>query len=266
MIIVPVVVLAFVLGLVGVDVFAGNSTVTSPSGTATSSAGRQLLRSALAAANRVNSFHYLSNSSLTGSGGGTQKVIGDAGPDSGKQVITAGDQKFTVLVVGQACYIRGNAAALVVNLGLTSALAAAHANQWISLARTDGPYASVYAAVTAHSALSDNISVVPRDQSTPTRRDGRLVQTVTGAIAPVPGQTGTPKGTATLTVRASTPHLPVRYTEQGTLSGQTSVSTLSFSRWGEALHITAPTGAVAFASIGAGSGTTPTTPSGTVLT
>jgi hypothetical protein len=269
-VIVVILVLALAAGG-GVAVFSGSSTPTTPSNPSTpgSPAARQLLRSALQAAGRVNSFHYVSLSSLSGPQGGAQKTVGDAGPDSGRQVITAGGQKFTVEVIGTACYLKGNAAALTGNLGFSAPLAAAHAGQWISLAPTDGPYATVYAAVTAHSAIVDNITVIPHDELATTTVAGRRVQTVTGPIAPVTiaGQsTPTPKGTATLAVRAAAPHLPVRYTERGTLNRQQSSSSVSFTGWGEAVHITAPTGAVPYASIGAGSGTVPTSPSGPILT
>jgi hypothetical protein len=205
---------------------------------------------------------------VSGTQASSQRTVGDAGPSSGKQVITVGNQRFTVLVVGTACFLEGNSAALVANLGLSSSVAAARAGQWISLAPTDGPYASVYAAVTAHSAITDNITVVPDDQLPPTKLNGRRVRTVTGTIAPVTigGQTIAPKGTASLSVRAASPHLPVRYTQRGTLGRSVTVSAVSFSHWGEPVSIAAPAGAVPYASLGAGSGSVPPTPGGTVLT
>ena len=267
-VVVPVVVIAFVAGVVGVAIFGGsNSTVSSGTSKVSPSASR-LLRSSLASARKVDSFHYVSSSTLGGAQGGTQKTVGDAGPDQGKQVISAGNQRFTVLVVGRACYLKGNAAALVANLGLTSTTATAYAGQWISLAQSDGPYASVYAAVTAGSALADNITVVPTGQLPPTKVAGRRVETVTGSIAPIRigGQLEAPKGTATLAVRVTTPHLPVRYTERGTLNREPTTTTVTFDHWGETVDVTAPAHAVSYASLGAGSGTTPTTPGGPVLT
>ena len=271
--VVTVVVIALVVALVlagaGTAVFVGgsNNTVTN-SKTATSPAARQLLQSSLAAAHRVNAFHYVATSSLTGSQGFTQKTIGDAGPSSGRQDITVAGQKFTVLVIGKACYLKGNAAALSSNLGLSSASATAHAGQWISLAPSDGPYASVYAAVTAASALTDNITIKPQGQLPATRVDGRRVQIVSGAIAPITigGQTEAPKGTATLAVRASSPHLPVRYTERGTEDHQKSRSTVTFTAGGRPSLSRPRPMPVTYASLGVGSGSVPTTPSGTVLT
>jgi hypothetical protein len=272
------IVLALVAAGAGVAVFSGSSpSPTRPSSaskTAISPAARRLLQASLAAAHRINSFHYIATSTLTGPQTSSQRTVGDAGPDSGRQIITEGTQKFEVLVVGSACFFKGNAIALTDNLGLSSSQAATEAGQWISLATTDAPYATVYAAVTAPSALADNITVVPQAVAT-TTVDGHRVQTVSGAIAPVKiaGQPVAPKGTAALAVRATAPHLPVRYRERSTQvsSGRghrlgVSISTVTFSRWGQSLSITAPTGAVAYATLGVGSGSVPTTPNGTILT
>jgi hypothetical protein len=263
------VVVAIAAASVGVVLSGGPGTTVSSLPPATASPGvSQLLRTSVAAARSAGSFHYVATSKVTGSQGYSQKTVGDAGADSGRQDITVGTQKFTVLVVGTACYLEGNASALEANLGLSSTAASAHAGQWISLARTDAPYASVYAAVTAPSALTDNITITPTSQLPTTRLDGRRVQTITGTIASIKigGQTIAPKGTATLAVRTATPHLPVRYAERGTQGRQKSVSSVTFSRWGEAVTITAPSGAVPYASLGAGTGTVPSSPSGTVLT
>jgi hypothetical protein len=271
-VIVVIVVVALVGAGIGVALGGGsNGTSTTTSSTPNAAAAgpaRQLLRSALAAAGGINDFHYVASSTVSGGNGYSQKTVGDAGPSSGKQVITIGAQRFTVIVVGTACYLKGNASALVANLGLSSAQAAAHAGQWISLAKTDAPYASVYAAVTAPSAIADNITITATSVLAPTTVDGRQVQTVTGSIAPtrIAGQTIAPKGTASLAVRARSPHLPVRYVEAGTENHQKSVSTVTFSRWGEAVAVTAPTNAVAYSSLGVGSGSITTTPGGTVVT
>jgi len=41
---------------------------------------------------------------------------------------------------------------------------------------------------------------------------------------------------------------PVRYTENGTVTAST-VSSFPFSHWGKAVHVTAPSGAVPYASL-----------------
>jgi hypothetical protein len=268
-VVIAIVVAALVAAITGLVVSGGSTTTAPPPpSTPVSPAARQLLQSALAAAHQVNSFHYVATSSSTGPNGATQRTVGVAGPDSGQQDITSGSQKFTVLVVGTACFLKGNAAALTANLGVSATVASAHAGQWISLAPTDAPYASVYAAVTARSALADNVTIVPEHQLAPSKIAGRRVVTISGSITKVTiaGQTIALKGTATLAVRSAAPHLPVRFRESGTEAGQRSVSTFTFSRWGAPVNLTAPTGAVPFASLPVGSGTVPSNPSGTVLT
>jgi hypothetical protein len=67
-------------------------------------------------------------------------------------------------------------------------------------------------------------------------------------------------------VRFGAPHLPVRYTQHNTQTGGQGTSRVTFSRWGEPVTVTAPTGAVAYSTLGGASGVVPTTPNGTVLT
>ena len=226
-----------------------------------SPAARSLLHSSLRAAERKGSFHYVSRFT---SQGATQTTVGDAGRSSGRQVITIGPHTFTVLVVGSACYFRGDARELVDQLGLPTATATAQDGQWIFLSPGDAPYQSVYAAVTAHSALADNIAFVPHRPLDPTTLSGRRVLGIAGPMTNVSvnGQTQKAKGSATFYVAASD-HVPVRYSEQGKLDNQQSAFTMTFSKWGEPVTVTAPQGAVSFASLGStGPGPSVTSPQG----
>ncbi|HUC35690.1 MAG TPA: hypothetical protein VMR97_01050 [Acidimicrobiales bacterium] len=267
-IVVTVVAVVLVVGLLaggGVALFGGHSSPSSTpasgpvSSAPVSPAARSVLRRAISAARAAGSFHYVSRSTGTS---GDSTTVGDAGADSGKQVITSNDKNgassFTVLVVGTACYFQGDALAMQENLGVTAAIAQAHANQWISLSPSDQPYGSVYAAVNTGQALTDNITLEPQHLSSSTG-GGRKLQKVTGAITPVTiaGQTDALKGTASLEVSAAT-HLPVSYSERGTSSGQTNSFTIAFSDFGQPVSEAAPQGAVSFASIaGSGSSTSP---------
>ncbi len=246
--------------LVGVGV---SLIVTSgPGPNTTSSAAKHLTNLALKAMIDAGSFHYVSRFI---SGGMTQTTVGDAGSSSGTQAITIGSDTFTVLVSGSACYFKGDERQMVEQLGLPVAIASAHAGQWISLAPGDVPYQSVYVAVKTRSALYSNIAFAPHREAGTSTKAGYRVVAITGPMVNqiVGGQTQKAKGTATLYVTASHPHLPVQYTESGTITadGQSAKSTLviTFSRWGEAVTVSAPPGAVSYASLGAGNGTTPTT-------
>jgi hypothetical protein len=229
----------------------GNETVSSQ-------AAKRLVSSALRSTRAGGSFHYVSRVT---SPGPTQTIVGDAGSSSGKQVITIGPDTFTVLVVGTACYFQGGERELVEQLGLPVPIATTYAGQWISLAPNDAPYQSVYVAVTTDSALTNDVAFAPRQESGVSRRSGYRVIGVTGPITNVPGdgQTQPTKGTASLYVTWSSPHLPVEYTENGKIGRVTNKLDMTFSKWGEVVAESAPQTAVGYASLNSGNATTPTT-------
>jgi hypothetical protein len=256
-----VVAVALVAGLLAA-VFGGSGVNPSSSSSASAPvlpAARAVLDRAIAKAEAAPGFHYVSVSNQTGQDSTT---VGDAGTNSGKQEITtddaSGSASFTVLVIGSACYFQGDALAMTEQLGEDASVAQAYAGQWISLVPSDSPYASVYAAVTTHDALSDNITFKPQHLASATV-DGQNVQEVSGATTPVTvaGVTQKIKGTATLEVSAAT-HLPVRYRQSGTFQQQGQTVSLSismtFSDFGENVSETAPSGATAFSSLGGTNG------------
>lgn len=245
-------------GVVIVLVASGSS--TSPASvTGGPASARGLLQSSMAAANQAGTFHYVSRSTSSGS---TQTTIGDAAPDRGRQVITIGSHTFTVLVVGTEAFFKGDAVTMQSELSLDPLVAQEHAGQWISLQPSDAAYASVYAAVTTPSALSDSITIEPRAQLAPVTSGTTKVIPIRGRLTPV-GQTPA-TGTARLDVQASRPHLPVRFTGSGTISNQQATVSVDFSNWGEAVSVEAPAGALAYSSVQIGG--LPSGGSGTVLT
>lgn len=237
--------------------------------TGSSAAAGRLERQSLAAALDAGSFHYVSTS--TG-GGPSQVTVGDAGATVGRQAITIGQSSFDVRVVGSTAFFRGDATSIEQNLAVPGSVASTHAGQWISLASGDAPYASVYAAVKTSDALNDNVTFTAQTVLATSDIGG---QQVTGVRGPVSGsQAQGVRGTATLYVQASGRHLPVRYVEQGSVSGTGATGggsanvdfRIDFSAWGEPVSVDTPSAAVAFSSLGV-SGTGPTgSPPSTVLT
>ena len=242
-----------VVGLIaaGTVVAISGSSSTTSSSPAISRTAARFLQASLNAARRAGSFHYVSNFTSQGS---TQHTVGDAGPDSGRQVITIGSHSFTVLVIGTACYFQGDANTMVAQLGVSAAAATSHAGQWIALAPSDGPYQSVYAAVTAPSALSDNIAFKPQHDLGTSTVGTRSVQSIGGAMTnfSASGQTQQARGTAEFDAAVARPHVPVRYVERGVINGQQADFTMTFSHWGERVGIVAPPGALSFSSLSAG--------------
>lgn len=217
----------------------------------------------MAAAKAAGSFHYVSTSNV---GGQVQLTVGDAAANSGRQVITLSGHRFTVLVVGSTTFFQGDAVSMIQNLQVPANIAAAHANQWISLQPGDAPYQSVYAAVTTSSALDDNITFTPTSTTAATTVAGQRVIGVRGAIHGLQGQQA--HGTGTLYVSDRGKHLPVRYVESGKVGSGNNVQSYSFridfSAWGEPVNVVAPPNGVPFSSFGLGSGNGPT-PGPTVL-
>ncbi len=249
------------VGLVVVILLAVGLSLIATSGSNTKAvnpAARRTTRAALQATVERGSFHYVSQFTSMGQ---LQTTVGDAGASAGKQVITIGSTTFTVIVIGKSCYFQGGERQMVEQLGLPVSIASAHAGQWISLAPGDLPYQSVYVAVTTNSALNSNIAFAPHQVTGTERRVGYRVLGISGPMTNqrVNGQLLRVKGTAHLYVTSSLPHLPVQYTENGKIDKVASKLVMTFSRWGEPIALTAPRGAITYASLGAGNGTTPTT-------
>jgi len=232
---------------IAVAATSGSSSPARPVVTGGPAAAQHLVETAIAAAEAARTFHYVSTSSA---GGVTQTTVGDAAPDRGRQVITIGTHTFSVLVVGTAAYFQGDAATLQAELSLDPAAAQAHAGQWISLAPSDAPYQSVYAAVTTKAALDDTITIAGKSVLSEVTVGRTTVTPVRGLLTPV-DQTPT-TGTARLEVRSGRPHLPVRFSGSGTVNNQQSVFGVTFGQWGEQVVVEAPAGAVAYSSLQVG--------------
>jgi hypothetical protein len=188
-------------------------------------------------------------------------TVGDAGKTSGSQQITAGQDTFTIYVVGNSVFFKGNAAALGDQLDLTTAAATANAGKWISLAPSDAPTSTVEAGVTSHDFFTGPCLLQPGLSGTPVAVSrgtiaGQPVGIVQCSIHDTSGSGSsavTSTGTGTLSVAAAAPNLPVRSTSVGTStspSGSGSgTSVVNFSNWGEPVSITAPSDAVTYASL-----------------
>jgi len=215
-------------------------------GTATVRA-RALYQQTLAAIRASAGFHYVAES--TG-GTGTQTIVGDAGQSGGRQVITidaaAGREQFTLVLVGGTVYFRGNAPALEDQLGVPAAGAPGLQGKWVSVSNQDGPYSVVAPGITVADQAQET-ALVPTS-TTPIR----LADSGGGTriLGTVPPQQGAPGGTGHLDVATSS-HLPASYVSTISVGGVTLRSTATFTGWGTPPATTAPTGAVAWSTIGA---------------
>ncbi len=242
------------------------SSTTSPTPQSTSSSvarATALYKQALAATSGSAGFHYVSEAAGASAG---QKIVGDAGPHGGGQVITLdsayGSEQFTLVLAGGTVYFQGNIPALEDQLGVPAAGAAGLAGKSISVSSRDGPYGVVAPGITTADQAQE-MALVPTATLQITSGGGAKATRIAGTVPP---QQGAPSGTGHLDITTGTP-LPMSYVTAVTVSGVTITSTTTFSGWGTAPAATVPTGAVAWSTLGAsqppggyggGGGLTPT--------
>ena len=197
----------------------------------------------LVAAGASASVHYRATWHTNGL---TQTIVGDAGLSSGTRSVSVGGAQFSAVLVDRVVYFRGNAAALHDQLGLPTTSASADTEKWISLQQSDGPYQSIEEGLTTETALSQ-VLIIPSAVTAGHRRRGAGAVRITGRIPPgTRDQVVT--GSARLDVAARS-KLPSTYVAQGRNGGQPWSASITFTRWGENVPVTAPAGALSLGSV-----------------
>jgi hypothetical protein len=203
---------------------------------------RELLTAILAAGRAQHSVHYVSDARL-----GPLHVVqvADVGPTTGIQRITytrAGKAgKVTVIVSGRTAYVRGDVFALVNYMGFKPAAAATYAHRWVSIPHSDRDYATVAGDVTLPSVMNS--------LKGPGRPLAAASATVAGRrVVGVQWRTivGGKPVVATLYAQASGKPLPV----QERVTRGSSLASLTFGHWNEALHVGAPKSAIPISTTG----------------
>lgn len=204
-----------------------------------------IYRQTLAAMRSTPGFHYVA----VVSGAGGQHTVGDAGASSGRQDITLtssyGDEHFTLLLVNRTVYFQGNVPAFEDQLGVPAAKASGLASSWISVTNGDGPYSILEVGITAGDQ-ADETTLEPASVSQVTVSGGSALR-LQGAVPP---QQGAPAGTGQLDVAANDHH-PLSYSARITDGTTTVTSTVDFTNWAKAPSVSAPSGAVAWSTLGA---------------
>ena len=211
-----------------------------------------LYEKSLATMRAAAGFHYVNASN----GPTPETITGDAGASGGRQDITFtasyGQEKFTLLLVGRTVYFEGNTAAVEDQLGVVTADAANLQNKWVSVASGDGPYGVLQPGITVADQTAE-LQFRPASTTQVTTTGGTAATRILGSI---PASNGNPAATAQLDV-APTSNIPVDYSSSFTVSGASITSTTTFSAWGTAPTVSAPSGPVAWSSL-----TTATPPGG----
>lgn len=190
-------------------------------------------------------------SSTKGAADQVTTLTADISADAAAEAIQGSDGSLTSIVLRDGViYLRSTAAVLTNNLGLSASAASTYAGRWISIAKTDGAYQTVAAALTIEAEVAPYV---------PTKRSAKLgpVETLKGTevkVQPVTGRynatgLGTPVDAAVATFINQ---------ENGLVQGGSIVvggrsgnehKLAVFTDWGKPITVTAPTGAVAYAEV-----------------
>ena len=219
---------------------------TQPNTTAVTPA-QTLYGQAIAATRASAGFHYVA----TSDGPDSQTITGDAGKAGGRQVITVtssfGSEQFTLMLLKGTVFFQGNRPALEDQLGVAAASAAGLAGRWISVSSADGPYQTLAAGITVSDQASET-ALRPTSTSSVTN-GGTPATRIAGTVPPLQGAPG---GTGYLDTSPTT-HLPIRYVSTLAASGISVTNTVTFTNWGTAPSVTAPSPNVAWATLGVAS-------------
>jgi hypothetical protein len=217
-----------------------------------------IYQQAVAATGASTGFHYVA----VATGGEAQTIVGDAGQSGGRQAITFasnyGTEQFTLLLVGNTVYFQGNVTAMEDQLGVSTATAPSVSGKWVSVVSGNGPYTVLQPGITAGSQAGE-MPLTPAS-SAKVSAGGVTATRISGVV---PAANPLPPGTGILDVAPST-DLPITYTSTVSVSGVVLTFTTTFSAWGTAPSVSAPTGAVAWSTLttarppgGFGAGGTP---------
>ena len=215
-----------------------------------------------AAAAASGSFHYTGvTSGEVGGQAVTATQSGDAGRAEGVQYQTSSLGDYEVIVINSMAYMKADLTMLENEFGYSPAEAAPYVNRWISFTSSDSSYASVAADVTMETTWSnpsesstDGLPHTPVSVSGVSTLNGQSVQSVRYSLhGNSKAASASYSGTETIFFSANGPHLPTQLTGQlsGAINQQSTSETVeaTFSRWGQPVSITAPTGSIPYSTL-----------------
>jgi hypothetical protein len=208
-------------------------------------AASALYQNTLATMSAATGFHY----TLTATGPDSETFIGDAEQAGGHQSITFnasyGAEHFNLVLVGGTVYFQGNVPALEDQLGVAAAKAPALVNKWVSVVAGNGPYSVLQPGITTADQRTE-VPMVPAASGPATTASGTAVTRITGTI---PAQDGVPAATVLFDVLPGS-NIPVDYQSTLSANGVVQTTSVTFTQWGTAVAVTAPSGAVAWSTLG----------------
>ena len=202
-----------------------------------------VLGQALANARKAATVRY---TITTQSGSAKQSVAGDANANGGAVVVTNSTGMIRLVVIGTMAYIQSDAPALQGALGLSSTVANANANKWISVTSADSQFSELAAATTLPSILTEFTPGGSNLRLTERTVAGHRVGLINGV-----GKSSVAVQSYAIQMAVTTqrPVLPVAgaVTVQG--NGKTATQIAVFAEWGKPLTLTAPSNATPLSTI-----------------
>jgi hypothetical protein len=176
------------------------------------------------------------------SGKTTGELIEDSARQSGVETVAIGTERVSIILLHGVAYFAGNTQGLTSYFGLPEAVATTLSGHWVSVSSTDSGYASVVAGLTLSSILKEASPAGSITKGKTKKLGGRLTASISGS------------GTAsvqptTLFVAAKGKPLPVEAVAGEVTGEETSGEIVTFSRWGEKVHVPTPSGAIPISAL-----------------
>jgi hypothetical protein len=224
---------------------AGSSPGASPLAASVAKSAPALLHGALAALRSGGSVHIDITVTLPGA---SIVESDDATASGGRQIMSIGQAAHaTILFIAGVGYVKADAKGLNGFFGVPQPQAEQFAGRWIALRRGDKlgqtTYDDLTAGITLSSVASELEPVSTPKLAPPTTING---QRVVAVQAPAKASGVTSKATETLDVTDNSLLRPVR---AKVVAGGSYSSQISFTHWGETLHLSAPSSAVPASSV-----------------
>ena len=202
---------------------------------------RALVSSSVAAVQHAGTFRY---SELSTTLGVPDNIIGVAAPHGGRQLITerctSGTNVFDLRLVNGIVYFKGNDPAVVDQLGVSAATAGAEVGKWVKVTKGESPYRSFSLGITTKSNISQLTSTFLAEKS----RANSTTTDIFGGL----NDHGKPIGTATLVITSAS-KLPRSFNASKVATAGRISLAWTFGHFGQAVHVSAPSKAVAYSSL-----------------
>jgi hypothetical protein len=240
-----------VMGAVAVAFALGGAGATGLNGTAGASTTAQAEYKAALRAAGSESVHYVSKAIQDGV---ALEVVGDTGTTAGSQVLVIESgttiETLEIVLVRATGYVRGNATALQKIMGLSAAQSTTYANTWLSFPATDANLADLVGGLRNKDVATELAMTGPYTFG-PTKKIGGHSTQGIGGFANTATSTKIP---IELYVESGSIPRPVEEVTNPGKDSKTIEGTVTFSKWGEKNHTTAPSHSVPLASLAPSAG------------